>query len=189
MHRRYFAASLLFTAVGPPAWAAAASPGRRPPGHFIAADQLQQAVDGRFPRRYPVAGMLDLELLAPRLEMRAASNRLAAELPVRAAGPALNRSHSGSLNLDFALRFERHDRSLRAHQLQLGRLSFPTLQPGVEQLLNTYAPALASQALQDVVLHQLSEEDLALPNRLGLQPGSITVLPDGLVVALVAKPL
>lgn len=189
MHRRTFVSSLLFTAGLPVAWAAEPRSRGRPPGHFIAMAQLQQAVEERFPMRYPVAGMLDLEVQAPRLQLLALRNRLAAELPVRAAGPALNRSHAGSLSVDFALRFEPSDRSIRAHQLQLGKLSFPTLQPGVVELLNTYGPALASQALQEVVLHHLSEQDLALPHRLGLQPGSITVVADGLVVGLVAKPL
>jgi hypothetical protein len=189
MHRRLFVSSLLLTTLFSRAGAAEPRSGARPPGHFIASAQLQEAVDGRFPMRYPVAGMLDLELQAPRLQLLAARNRLAAELPVRAAGPALNRSHTGSLSVDFALRFEPSDRSIRAHQLQLGRLSFPTLQPAVVELLNSYGPALASQALQEVVLHRLSEQDLALPNRMGLQPGSITVVADGLVVALVAKPL
>lgn len=186
MRRRALMSCVLLTPCLPLAQAAERG---RPPGHFIAAAQLQEAVDGRFPLRYPVAGMLDLELQSPRLQLLATRNRLSAELPVRAAGPALNRAHAGTLSVDFALRFEASDRSIRAHQLQLGRLAFPTLQPGVVELLNTYGPALASQALQDVVLHHLTEQDLALPNRLGLQPGSITVVADGLVVGLVAKPL
>lgn len=189
MHRRDVATALLLTAALPALRAAGPGARARPPGHFIAAADVQAAVDSRFPLRYPVAGMVDLNVQAPRLQLLAARNRVAAELPVQAAGPALNRSHAGSLTVDFALRFEPSDRSIRAHQLQLGRLSFPTLQPGVVELLNAYGPALARQALQDVVLHHLTEHDLALPNRLGLQPGSITVVADGLVVALVAKPL
>ena len=78
---------------------------------------------------------------------------------------------------------------MRAHQLRLRRLQFPTLQPGVVALLNGYAPALAESSLQEVVLHQLQPKDLALADTLGLQPGSIRVTAAGLEIALVTKPL
>ena len=79
------------------------------------------------------------------------------------------------------------DRSLRAHQIRLGRLDFPTLQPAAVQLLNTYAPALAEQSLGEVVLHTLRPQDTALFDGLGLQPGPITVTPQGLAVAFVPR--
>lgn len=43
------------------AWATPpAAHGARPPGYTVPAAQLQQAVDQRFPLRYPVGGLLDL---------------------------------------------------------------------------------------------------------------------------------
>lgn len=189
MHRRTFFPAVLVVALAAPAWARPPAEAERPPGHFVPATALQQAVDQRFPLRYPVAGLLDLNVQTPRLELLPAHNRLGAELAVQAAGPALNRRHNGTLALDFALRYEPTDRSIRADQLKLGRLRFPSLQPGVVDLLNTYGPALAAQALNEVMLYHFSAQDLALPERLGLQPGAITVVADGLVVALVPKPL
>jgi len=56
-------------------------------------------------------------------------------------------------------------------------------------LLNTYGPALSERSLREVVLHRLQPEDLALPNSLGMQPGSITVTDTGLVIGFVLKPL
>ena len=89
----------------------------------------------------------------------------------------------------FALRYEVADRTVRAHQLRLKRLQFPTLQPGVVALLNTYGPALAERTLLEVVLHRMRPQDLALPDGLGMQPGSITVTPEGLTIGFVPKPL
>jgi hypothetical protein len=189
MRRRTLVPALLGVAFSPLAWSQNRQEDARPPGHFVSALALQDALAQRFPIRYPVAGLLDLDLKTPRLQLLPETNRVGAELEVQAAGPALNRRHSGSLALDFALRFEAADRSLRAHQLRLGRLDFPSLQPGVVEMLNTYGPALGAQALNEVVLHRFSAQDLALPERLGLQPGAITVTADGLVVALVARPL
>ena len=106
---------------------------------------------------------------------------------MHAAGPALNRAHEGTFDVDFGLRYEASDRTLRAHQLRLARLKFPTLQPRVEEMLNLYAPRLADQSLREVVLHELEPKDLAMLDTLGMQPGEITVNRKGLMIALVPK--
>ena len=143
----------------------------------------------RFPLRYPVQGLLNLDLQPPTLSLLPAQNRLRAAMVVDAAGPALNRSHRGTFDLDFALRYEASDRTLRAHQLRIDRLRFPSLQPSVVELLNTYAPALAEQSLREVVLHRLQPQDLRMADAMGMQPGAITVTDAGLVIGFVLKPL
>ena len=157
------------------------------PRYTVSAAQLQRSVAARFPLRYPVPGVLTLELQVPQLRLLPEQNRVSAEMVATAAGPALNRSHQGTFEISFALRYEASDRSIRAHQLRFKRLQFPTLQPGVVDLLNTYGTALAQQSLLEVVLHQLRPQDLALANVMGLQPGSITVTDAGLVIGFVAK--
>lgn len=159
------------------------------PHYKVSAAQLQAAVAQRFPLRYPVAGLLNLDVQVPSLRLLPALNRLGALMRVVAAGPALNRSHQGSLDVEFALRYEPKDRTVRAHQLRFVRLAFPSLQPGVVAMLNTYAPALAEDALLEVVLHTLRPQDLALPDTMGMQPGSITVTNEGLTIGFVPKPL
>lgn len=159
------------------------------PQYKVSAAALQAAVGQRFPLRYPVPGLLILDVQVPTLRLLPALNRLGAEMVVEAAGPALNRSHQGTLEVEFALRYEATDRTVRAHQLRLKRLQFPTLQPGVVALLNTYGPALAERTLLEVVLHRMRPQDLALPDGLGMQPGSITVTDEGLTIGFVPKPL
>ena len=191
----------LFLPLGGLAWAAVAESTTEPPddapqalpGYKVSAAQLQQAVAQRFPLRYPVQGLLNLDLQAPQLQLLPAQNRLGAEIPITAAGPALQGSHQGTLALDFALRFDASDLTVRAHQLRFKRLTMPSMQPSMQPsvliLLNTYGPALSERSLREVVLHRLQPSDLALPNSLGLQPGSITVTETGLVMGFVSKPL
>lgn len=161
----------------------------KPAGYAVSLAQMQEAVGERFPRRYPVQGLLNVDMLAPRLQLLPEQNRLRAEMPVEAAGPALNRRHEGSFEIDFSLRFEASDRTLRAHQLRLGRLRFPSLQPNVVSLLEMYVPALAEQSLKEVVLHELRPQDLRMLDVMGMQPGDITVTRTGLLVGVVPKPL
>ncbi|MEO8121345.1 MAG: DUF1439 domain-containing protein, partial [Rhodoferax sp.] len=91
---------------------------RAQPRYTVSAEQLQQAAALRFPLRYPVAGLLNLDVQAPRLRLLPEQNRLSAEMAVEAAGPALERSHAGTFEMDFALRYEASDRTIRAHQLR-----------------------------------------------------------------------
>lgn len=158
------------------------------PRYKVSVGQLQAAVAQRFPLRYPLAGLLNLDVQVPTLRLLPALNRMGAQMVVEAAGPALERHHQGTLDVEFALRYEATDRTVRAHQLRLARLEFPSLQPGVVAMLNTYGPALAESTLLEVVLHTLRPQDLALPDTLGMQPGSMTVTNEGLTIGFVPKP-
>lgn len=159
------------------------------PQYKVSAALLQQVVAQRFPLRYPMPGLLNLDMQVPRLSLLPPQNRLGAEMALVAAGPALHGSHQGTLELDFALRYEASDLTVRAYQLRFKRLTIPSLQPGIVALLNTYGPTLTEQALLEVVVHRLQPSDLALPDGLGMQPGSITVTDTGLVIGFVPKPL
>ncbi|MDE2419532.1 MAG: DUF1439 domain-containing protein [Burkholderiales bacterium] len=192
MRRRLLLATLVPIALAPWARAQLAEAEPEPqagPRYTVSAAQMQLAVAQRFPLRYPIQGLLDLVVETPKLRLLPTQNRMGAEMVVQAEGPALQRVHQGLLDVDFALRYEASDRTIRAHQLRIRRLQFPSLQPGVVALLNTYTPALAQRTLLEVVLHQLRPQDLALPDVMGLEPGSITVTDAGLVIGFVRKPL
>jgi hypothetical protein len=176
------------------AWALALALGPVPlpataqPGYKISAAQLQQVLARRFPLRYQVAGLLDLRIRAPELRFLPEQNRLGSELAIDASGPALARSVAGFIDLDFALRYEPSDMSIRAHRIRVQSVRLPGLPPDAAALIDAYARASAQRALLEVVLHQLQPRDLALADTMGLQPGSITVDADGLSIGFVSKP-
>lgn len=180
---------LLLTMAGAVALGSAARASPAPGGYAVSADQLQRAVAQRFPLRYPMGGLMDLNVQAPVLRLLPALNRLGTTMAVQASGLALGRSYTGAFDLDFGLRYEASDQTVRAHQLRVNSLRFADLPPGPSALLEAYGPALAEQTLREVVLHRLHPQDLALPDGLGLQPDSITVTPQGLLIGFVAKPL
>jgi|GEM_PF-267459 len=159
------------------------------PGYTVSVKQLEQEVAQRFPLRYPMAGLIDLDVRAPQLRLMPELNRVSAKMAVEATGPALRRSHSGTFDVDFSIRYESSDRTIRAYRLHFQNLRISDLQPQASELLNAYGLAMANQALQEVVLHQLRPQDLAMADTLGMQPGSITVTDKGLVIGFVLKPL
>ena len=165
----------------------AAPPALAQARHTVSAAELQAAVSQRFPMRYPVGGLLNLTLQAPQLRLLPASNRLGTDMAIDASGPALSRSTTGRFDLDFALRYEASDQTVRAHQIRVNTLSLAGLPPGPAGMLQLYGPAMAEQALEEVVLHQLQPKDLMLTDGLGLEPGDITVTDKGLVISFVPR--
>lgn len=149
--------------------------------------QVQTAVDERFPLRYPVAGLFELEFDRPRLRVLPELDRLASALPVRVAGPALRRAYRGDLDLDFRLRYEASDRTVRAHAVRVAAVRVPGLAGEAARLLEDAATELAGQALLEVVLHRLQPRDLALADAIGLEPDTIRVTEAGLLVLFANK--
>ena len=157
------------------------------PSYKVSAEQLQQAISQRFPVRHKVEGLLNFDVQEPRLRLLPEQNRIASDMVVEVAGPALRRSYNGALELDFELRYEPTDQSIRAHRLQVHSLRLSGLPQRTAEMLEAYGPKLAEQALHEVVLHRLRPQDLALADTMGLQPATITVTSQGLVVGFEAK--
>ncbi|HSH89577.1 MAG TPA: DUF1439 domain-containing protein [Ramlibacter sp.] len=157
------------------------------PRHKVSAARLHQALEQHFPKRIAVGGLFDLTLRSPLLHLLPVQNRLAVELEINAGGAALRRSYDGSFDIDFSLRYEASDRTVRAHRLRVRSLRFPGLAPNALQVLEAYSQRLADDVLLEVVVHQLDPRDLALPDAMGLQPGTITVTAEGLVIGFVPK--
>jgi hypothetical protein len=61
------------------------------------------------------------------------------------------------------------------------------LPPRSAALLQRSATDLAEQQMLEIVLHRMKPADLALADTMGLQPGDITVTPDGLLIGFVNK--
>ncbi len=184
MNRR----SWLMVATASVALIATACSGKSVPSSVsVSSAKLQEMVAKRFPKQFPVAGLLQLSLTSPTLAMLPERNALNALIPVELGGKVLKEVYSGTLNVDFALRYEPSDRTLRAHQIKVNSLEMNGLAPAMSDMLATYTNALAEQALGQVVLYQLQDKDLALVDALAMEPGSITVTPQGLTIALVQK--
>jgi hypothetical protein len=165
----------------------AAGPARAQPTYTVSLAQLQQAVAQRFPMNYPLGGLIDLSLQAPMLRLMPEVNRLGATMAVDAGGPALGQRYPGSFDVDFALRYEAGDKSIRAHRLHFNSLRLADLPPGPSALIEAYGNSLAQQALLEVVVHRLRPQDLALADTMGLEPGTLTVTDKGLVIGFVNK--
>ena len=187
MNRRLLMAAAAWLALGLGACSVAPR-AQAQPSYKVSLEQLERVLARRFPLRWPASGLLEIEMREPRLRLLPEQNRLGSELPIEAAGPALRRRYSGIVDVDFALRYEASDQSIRAHRIRVNTVRVEGLGRDAANLVDAYLRQLSEQALLEVVLHKLRPEDLALPATMGLEPGSITVTPQGLTVGFGPKP-
>lgn len=155
----------------------------------VPAERLQQAIAQRFPIKQRLAEVIELEVLPPRLSLLASSNRLATDIDLKVADRLLGGNYSGSIALDFGLRFEPNDNTIRMTGARVNRVSLAGVPEPYQTAITRNAPRLAERLFDNRVLHQFSDKDLSLVNGLGLEPGEITVTPNGLRVSLVPRPL
>jgi hypothetical protein len=157
------------------------------PRHKVSAAQLHGALAARFPLRAAVAGLLELQVSAPRLLLLPARNRLGATLLVEVGGGQWQQLQSGELDVAFALRYERADQTVRGHQLDVLALRWPGLPPETLPLVQRALATTARDGLGEIVLHKFTPRELALPQTMGFEPAGVTVVDDGLVVEFAPK--
>ncbi|MBS0318298.1 MAG: DUF1439 domain-containing protein [Proteobacteria bacterium] len=180
--------ALSLAAILMPTTPAAMQLGLGPLHYTIPQRQLQQALDQRFPYREGLGELLELRLSDPRLMLLPGRNRLATALRVEVAGQLMADRYSGMLQLDYGLRFEPGDDTIRMTQVQLERLRMDGIPAAYQPAVQQYAPLLAEQLLNDFPLHRLKSDEVALADRFGYTLGSFKVVPQGLEVTLVPKP-
>jgi hypothetical protein len=184
MHRRLLLAAL---ACSPGAPLRAQDDSARP-HHKISAGELHRALSARFPLRFGAPGLLEILVSAPRLLLLPARNQLGATLQAVASGDQLRRPQRGEMDIVFSLRYEASDQTVRGHRMDVLELRWPGLSPQGIQTMQQLLPALARDALGEIVLHRFSPRELALPDTMGFQPETLTVLDDGLEISFGPKP-
>ena len=175
MHRRLLLAACALTA----ALCGCASVA---PHYTISAERLQHALEQRLPRTYyPAAGLLELQVQTPRLTLLPERNQINVKLNLQASGALLNpQRYEGALDVNFGLRYEPSDRTLRATEVRVNTLRLDGLPPQAQRLLKRYGQTLLEQSLSEMPLHQWQPQELAAGA--GWQPESITVTAHGLQV-------
>lgn len=159
-----------------------------PVDYTIPQATLAAQVAKRFPYTHDLAGnLVTLELLHPRLSLLPASNRIATELDLKLAAPALGVESNGVLGVDFGLRYDATDRTIRMTQPKLRSVRLDAVPPQYQSWLDRNAPRLIQLLLDDYVLHQVGERELAMAAAFGYEPAGIKVTAQGLKVRLNPK--
>jgi hypothetical protein len=170
---------VMLVVVPPPAQAA---PGSKT--FTVPPAQMQQAVGKRFPIKKRLADVIDITALAPRLALLPEANRLGTEIDLDLLDRLSGRTYQGTLMLDYGLRFERADNSIRMTGVRVKGVRLVNIPEPYNNLITQTMPQLAEQLLADYAVHTLSEQDMMLVSGLGFEPGEIKVTSQGLRVTL-----
>lgn len=181
MHRRLLLSSTFCIAT----WLTGCS--FAPSSYTLTQQDLQTIAAQSFPRQYPLLGLVSMEVNTPTLQLKPETNRINATLTAELTGKVLPHRYNGGLDLDFALRYEPKDHTLRATQVHVNSLLMTGLPEPLSIMLNAYAPRVAEQAMDDVVLHTLRAEDLAKLDKADRLPATFVVTKDGLRIDFAAK--
>jgi len=145
--------------------------------------ELQSAVSQRFPTTVRYGELVSVQLSNPRLVLDEATNRVttrvnAAMTNTIVPSPPIN----GTMALNSGVKYDATRRAVL--------LDSPTVQDvqvdGMSQYtqqLNAIGAVVAEQLLKDYPLHTFKPEELRFNGR-DVQPGAITVTPDGISVKL-----
>jgi len=157
----------------------------------LSESELQAQLARRFPMQRSLLDMLDLKLSDPVVRLDAAANRLATELTLSGSERRSGRSLQGRLALDYGLRYEPADGSIRLVQPRVESLQFgdvPGLSPRRAEMAQRMGIALAERLLDDLVLYRISAERLATLHNAGYRPGMLQVRQDGLEITIEPLP-
>lgn len=158
------------------------------PRHKVSAAALHSALSSKFPVRFGLAGLLELQVSAPSLHLLPARNQLGATLVAQVTGAQLRQAQTGELDIVFAVRYEPSDQTVRAYRPEILALQWPGLPPETALALRRVLPEMAREAVGEVVLHRFSPGELALADTMGFEPEKITVVEDGLLILFGPKP-
>lgn len=148
----------------------------------ISQQQLQAALERRFPYELRPAGLFIVKLGVPRLQLLPASNRLRLDLGLDALERITRKSGQGDLGLSFGLRYEPSDTTIRATNVRVEQLDLHGLPEGWRNPVELAGALVVEQLLDDAVLHAFRPEELARAQ--GRRPGTIRVTPTGVSIEL-----
>ena len=158
----------------------------RPRDVTLSMADLQRLIERQFPHQRRVLELIDITVARPTLRLVFERNRIATQLDLVASERLTGRTLRGSLALDYALRYEPSDASVRlasvsVQDIQLDLGSGP-LSPSASRI----GALLAERVLDDFVLYRADAERLQLIQRLGITAAEIAVTPRGIEIRFAA---
>jgi hypothetical protein len=166
--------------------AACAGPGV-PRSITLGEAELQAQLAKRFPLQRSLLDSFDLQLSDPRLRLDAQARRLSTELTLQGSDRRSGRSLQGRLALDYGLRYEPLDGSIRLVQPRIESLEFSPeqgLSPRRGEMAQRMGVALAERLLDDLVLYRVPPERLEALRVAGYRPATLQVTPAGVEITI-----
>lgn len=148
----------------------------------IPAQQLQAALERRFPYEARPGGLFIVRVTAPQLHLLPEDDRLRLDFSVDAMDRIARHSTHAELVVSFGLRYEPSDASIRAVAVRLEDIAVQGAPRELQAPLQTVGALVANTLLEGAVLHAFRAEDIAKAR--GWTPRILRVTPTGVLIEL-----
>jgi hypothetical protein len=142
---------------------------------LLSQEKLQSIVERQFPRQLRLFEIIDINVARPMLRLLPERNRIATDLDLVATERLSGRTARGTLALDYALRFEPSDASLRLSQVRVQDVKLDLGSGPLAPEGARLGALLAERLLDDFVLYRADAERLRQLQRAGVTAAEIVV--------------
>ena len=149
----------------------------------ISKEQLQSALDRRFPTGSRQLDLLDVRVSTPRLlELQPQHNRMRMGFSLTAAARSGRAPLTGDMVLSFGLRYEPVYSALQLANVRVEQLDVDGMPEAARSLLRSLGPTMAQPLLEGATVYTFTPQELAKAQ--GWTPGEIRVTSNGLHMTL-----
>jgi len=146
----------------------------------ISESQLTLLLARQFPMERKVMEVIDLNITNPQLELMPQANRIGTELDVTALDRLFGSTAMGHVKLDYGLRFQPADHTIRMTQVRVRELTLSSGSNNLRGAAQRIGGLVAENALENLVLYRMKPAQADEMDRLNLVASPITVTPQGL---------
>jgi hypothetical protein len=153
----------------------------------ISESQLTVLMARQFPMERKVMEVIDLNITNPVLTLIPQDNRVGTELDVTAIDRVFGSTALGHVKLDYGLRFQSSDHTIRMTQVRVRELSLSSGSNNLHGAAQRIGGLVAENALDNLVVYRMKPAQADEMDRLNLVASPITVTPQGLHMTVSPK--
>ena len=153
----------------------------------ISESQLTLLLARQFPMERKVLEVIDLAITNPVLTLIPQGNRVGTELDVAAVDRLFGNSATAHVKLDYGLRFEASDHTIRMTQVRVRELTLASGSSNLHGAAQRIGGLVAEGALENLVIYRMKPTQADEMDRLNLVASPITVTPQGLHMTVSPK--
>ena len=146
----------------------------------ISESQLTLLLARQFPMERKVLEVVELNITNPQITLLPQSNRVATELDVSALDRLFGSSAMGHVKLDYGLRFQASDHTIRMTEVRVRELTLSSGSNNLRGAAQRLGGLVAENALENLVLYRMKPTQADEMDRLDLVASPIAVTPQGL---------
>ncbi|AJZ60444.1 hypothetical protein OI25_2304 [Paraburkholderia fungorum] len=157
------------------------------PSHYtFSQQQVQDAVERKFPYQRTVSQVFEVALTNPVVGFLPDANRVSVKLDARLVSPFMQQPVDGVFTLSSELAYDAASKSVVLKSPNVDNVSVSGQAQAYTQQINAAAAVLATQLLTNYPIYTFKPEQLQFAG-VNYEPGTITILTNGIRVQIVEK--